>query len=373
MRRVFWSCLLVAMSFVLLAASAAAKRAPNPKCGDTITTSIKLTANLNCSARFSDGLKIGANGIVINLNGHSIIGSGGVNGFSGIVNHGFSRVTVKNGTIRNFWCDYESSDAHHERVTRVHFFLNGKNQFYGIHTTSGGGNTYSYNTAQNAAFGIASAAPVAPNTFVFNTLTGNAIGASEYSSSVKDTWTANTFSKNTGDGFYGVDSRTILTGNTSSHNGGYGFDLQCEGYGNTVVTKNTATFNGSGGIYTASCYHLKSFSTFKLNKTNNNVGAGIWSYLDKNATFDRNTANANTTNGFYFQNPSGYVIKSNLSTGNGSDGVYFLTGGSDFPSVVASNTSTNNGGYGFNADAPVTGSGDSGTANTSGLFNSVSG
>jgi hypothetical protein len=42
----------------------------NPNCGDTITSSVTLSADLLCKA--SDGLNVGADNVTINLNGHTI-------------------------------------------------------------------------------------------------------------------------------------------------------------------------------------------------------------------------------------------------------------------------------------------------------------
>lgn len=44
-----------------------------PQCGDTLRQSVKLTADLECSG--TAGLTIGANGVTINLNGHTLSGS----------------------------------------------------------------------------------------------------------------------------------------------------------------------------------------------------------------------------------------------------------------------------------------------------------
>ena len=56
------------------AGSASAKSLPSPvKCGDTLTHSVKLTADLtDCPG---DGLVIGADGITVDLNGHTIDGT----------------------------------------------------------------------------------------------------------------------------------------------------------------------------------------------------------------------------------------------------------------------------------------------------------
>jgi parallel beta-helix repeat protein len=75
-----------------------AARQPEPlRCGDTITTDTRLTANLvNCS----EGLVIGVDGITLNLNGHRI-GGAGLDGV-GIDVEGHRDVTIENGAVTGF-------------------------------------------------------------------------------------------------------------------------------------------------------------------------------------------------------------------------------------------------------------------------------
>src|SRR5262245_4910409 len=101
---------LLATGVAAIAASpAAASGSAAVHCGQTLTTSVKLNADLiDCPG---DGLVIGASGITVDLNGHTVDGvsTSTVCGAdprglpAGIANHGgFDRVTVGNGTIRQF-------------------------------------------------------------------------------------------------------------------------------------------------------------------------------------------------------------------------------------------------------------------------------
>jgi copper-binding protein NosD len=69
---------------------------PSAQCGDLVTSDIKLTADLRCAG---PGLIVKAGGIVLNLNGHSITGSGTAAGISVIKQ---ANVRIRNGTISNF-------------------------------------------------------------------------------------------------------------------------------------------------------------------------------------------------------------------------------------------------------------------------------
>jgi parallel beta-helix repeat protein len=66
-------------------------------CGQVITTSTTITNSINGCA--GGGLTIGASGITVDLNGHTIQGTGlGV----GILNEGHDDVTIRNGAVQDF-------------------------------------------------------------------------------------------------------------------------------------------------------------------------------------------------------------------------------------------------------------------------------
>jgi hypothetical protein len=72
--------------------------AANELCGQTIATSITLTADQSCA---DDGLIVGADGITIDLAGFTISGDGDPD-HVGIEVGNHSHVTIQNGTVRNF-------------------------------------------------------------------------------------------------------------------------------------------------------------------------------------------------------------------------------------------------------------------------------
>ena len=86
--------LLSGCSLFLAAAPASAQIA----CGDTVTTSITLTADLTCAG--AQGIVVGADKVTVDLGGFTLTGGGsGVGVDNGL---GFDGVVVKNGTIRLF-------------------------------------------------------------------------------------------------------------------------------------------------------------------------------------------------------------------------------------------------------------------------------
>jgi hypothetical protein len=69
-------------------------------CGQVVTTSAFLTQNMHCTG--SSGVVVGADQITIDLKGFRLRGDRAI-GDNGIDDNGFDSVTVKNGTVRNFF------------------------------------------------------------------------------------------------------------------------------------------------------------------------------------------------------------------------------------------------------------------------------
>jgi hypothetical protein len=86
---------LLTTGFAVPVARAAA---PQPTCGQTITQSVTLTADLDCQS--APALKIGAAGIVLDLGGHDVYGgvSGNVKPWM-IGDRGHDSVTVEDGSV----------------------------------------------------------------------------------------------------------------------------------------------------------------------------------------------------------------------------------------------------------------------------------
>jgi parallel beta-helix repeat protein len=152
MKNLIRLCIPAAALAMAFAAAPAAAQALT--CGDTVTNSIKLKADLDCSAEQSGGLLVGASGITIDLNGHSIIGSGGADQYEGIENDGYNRVKIVNGSIRNFQDDVLLLNTAKNVVDHVHLSLDDYNLYNGIYSTYGTGNTFSNNKVNRANYAI---------------------------------------------------------------------------------------------------------------------------------------------------------------------------------------------------------------------------
>jgi hypothetical protein len=90
--------LIAVVTFATVTASA---RASHVQCGDVITQDTTLDSDLlDCP---STGIAIGADGITLDLNGHTIDGLGSSAGGFGVVDTaGYDGVTVEHGTIQEF-------------------------------------------------------------------------------------------------------------------------------------------------------------------------------------------------------------------------------------------------------------------------------
>jgi hypothetical protein len=79
-------------------------------CGSTITSSVKLTQDVDCTNQTGvNALTIAAPGVTVNLNGYQILGPTTASNTSGIISSS-SDLTVENGTISNFVQDVQVSN-----------------------------------------------------------------------------------------------------------------------------------------------------------------------------------------------------------------------------------------------------------------------
>ena len=165
------------------AGPAAAKSPPSTvTCGDTLTRSVKLTADLtDCPG---DGILIGAAGITVDLNGHTLDGAGndGTCAFpalarNGIANPGYDRVTIQNGTVQQFSVGISAgSDTDGMSDSHVHNMVLRDNPWGGVSIGGGAGavtagNRIDHNLVSNASC----SAGLELNTGQRNTFDGNRV------------------------------------------------------------------------------------------------------------------------------------------------------------------------------------------------------
>jgi len=208
----------------------------NPPCGSTILVSTTMTASIGpCPA----GLKIGANGIVLNCAGFTINGVAGA--AVGIDLAGRTGVTVEQCNVSNFVNGFELTGGSNNILFHNTGLCNTAFDFYLSDTSL---NTLAYNTASCPAAPIANAGfyltAASNNVFISNTADGIKGYGFYLVSSLTNRLLANTANSNGIDGFYltPASKNNGLISNTANNNHQYGYKDVSVGAG-TKGTGNT--------------------------------------------------------------------------------------------------------------------------------------
>ena len=170
--------LMLAGALAVGAAPASATPASTVTCGQTLTHSVRLANDLSdCPG---DGLVIGAPGITVDLNGHTIDGVAtqiedcdvSPFGSAGIQNSGgYDGLTIKNGTLQQFFSGFNAgSDPEAMADSRLVHLVARDNRFSGLTMGSGAGDV----TNDNRIIG--------------NTVTGNGCRRASSSTAATATW-----------------------------------------------------------------------------------------------------------------------------------------------------------------------------------------
>jgi hypothetical protein len=197
---------------VLVAATHGSRHLTALSCGDTITASTTLSADLGpCGG---NGVVIGADHVTLNLNGHRILGSGGSTG----VLSGHTSVVVQNGAVVAFASNIGlSGDS--SRVVNLHVSGATAN---GI--AVGGQNSV---ISGNRVFGNG-----------LNGIFGTGAGSQ---------YTNNVLQSNVADGI-AVNNASVISGNKALNNGSQGINLSNGARASMTVTNNIANGNHLNGI-----------------------------------------------------------------------------------------------------------------------------
>lgn len=172
----------------------------------SVSGSYRLTSNLNVSDANTDGIRITAETVTIDLNGFAIIGPGTAGTGMGVRDWSAMRTTVTNGTVRDMGNNgvFLGPGAH---VYGVHVFDNN-----GQGITAGSGSIVRNNIVNNNAADGIKAGP--ENVVIGNVSTNNG-----------------------GDGIDALESCTVID-NTARSNTNYGLSLVSSGYKGNVLNDN---------------------------------------------------------------------------------------------------------------------------------------
>lgn len=329
---VVFALLLVVIGLSLAGGKPA--QATHVACGSTLIENTVLDADLTCPGT---ALTIGADGITLDLNGHTLTGPSVAPctqcpGIDGVLLSGRRGVSIKNGTITGFVFGIRldnSDDNLIQNVVVKNSNLNGISLFNDSDKNKLDGCTSANNAGGGAGFGIimnsgsdgnrvqdcvvsgnkgaagvfigggGGLPPSFENVVVHNTIIGNAgrgvfIQGGSERNVVKD----NAIHQSTIDGvFINGSFNNEVKGNTSSSNARHGVAL-VQGSSNNLVKDNTITGNGQRGIFigTATTPHPEN-NRFQDNQVTGNTSPDI-----RDGTTGQGTAG---TRNFYKDNRCG--------------------------------------------------------------------
>ena len=361
-------------------ASAAELPLEHHDCDDTISSSMKLANDLNCTGE--DGLNIIGDQLVVDLNGHRIRGNG-TN--SGIDAGSATGATIRNGTVERFDHgvvtgvnrDFSDIVAMKNDISGIHAnagvpilrnvraILNGQD---GIRVDGSGIEVFDSRASRNGSWGIHLIDParfVIKN--VVSTHNNEGLGVTDTTTIFEKKIVGSTFTENNLAGVFVENSANIsITGNTFEANGNEG--LLLDKADNVLIKKNTAVDNGQAG------FRISSFSGSDQvigNIAKRNGGSGLVGQDSGDLTVTENTFRNNTANGIDLRSTEVAVLSGTVSgntlNGNGNHGL--LAAVDDY--TIADNVAKKNGfvngsdgvGLGFSAPVDTPGSGNVATGN----------
>ena len=293
-------------------------------CGDAVTTSVILTQDLTDCV--GDGLVVGADGITVDLGGHTLDGTFADDSV-GVRNDGFDGVNITNGTVQQFERGvYLTNGANSGRIRQLTVHFNGSD---GIAVTRSTGDQVINNASLDNFTGIviseSTAVLVGKNTVEFNKESGINLVGTRNSRILRNQVHLN---DQLGEAFFGGitlsdSSWNRVDSNESSVGSGYGIALFGSD-GNTIV-KNLMGKLGSDG--------------------NNLNGIALYSGSDRN-TLRENTAANNGLDGILIAvSATNNLIKGNVASANLDDGVE----ADDSSTTITANTANVNGDLGIEA------------------------
>jgi nitrous oxidase accessory protein NosD len=237
--RVFGTLLLATAGALVIVGQA--RPAAPVACGAVLTESLTLDQDLICAGT---ALKVAADGITVDLNGHSLRGTGsGI----GIDVSGRSNVRIANGTIKNFADGIELSHADTSSIEGLTITAN----FNGVYTA------FSHDLS------------IHDNMISGNDNVGIVLFFAATSARVID----NHVLRNGSDGIYlgSTNDAGYYRGNKVDDNGGFGFQSH---QSTSTLVENTFSGNGLGGV------RIVEDSVFDYvisgNVADRNIGTGIF-------------------------------------------------------------------------------------------------
>lgn len=325
-----------------------------PACGQTITQSTTLTADLGPCPNY--GIKIGADGIVLDLGGHRIFGTPNFNDQAGVYLLGRTGARVQNGTVSDFDAGVVIEGGSRNTVTGITAIRNIGRQSESVTTRFGEGigiESSSYNQILGnraedngpfAGIGVYSqvdsdhprtiAGPSTNNVIAGNQVLNNVVGRDGFTGStdndgirIEPTYAGTAFvmasnqildntvigSGLDGIAIFGRSPGNLVRGNTSNNNGLFR-SVARRGDGiivfnfsdRTTIQSNFTSGNGDNGIRVRGPIGANPGSLNNVIQGNTSVGNAVRPTIPSaafgTAAYDLNDQNPNCDNNQWFAN-----------------------------------------------------------------------
>ena len=318
-------------------------------CGEILTRSIVATNDLiDCPG---NGIIIGANGVTVDLDGHTIDGIG-IDG--GIVNMGFDGVTIKNGVVSEF--DYGvllNPGSAKGLVTNMRVELNQEAGIALADADEGGfGNRVTDNTVVMNKLGIALYSNTRYTIVRDNHVGGNLDDGIRLEMAHENQIVENEVAASSGFGVYvyGGHDNVVLDNELDANLGGVAIGEELIASDRTRVERNTIVDSHDNGIVVMDSADVK----IQFNVVRDG-GAGVIMELARNALVKGNDLSGNVT-GIVVEESTNVMIDSNNASGGLGSGIE--AGALSANITILNNAASANGGEGIEiSDSAPTGQG----------------
>jgi parallel beta-helix repeat protein len=293
-------------------------------CGQVLEASTTLDSDLLACP--GDGLIIGAHGVTIDLNGHSLVGTGAG---AGIRNDGFDGVTVKNGAVEKFLYGVQLNPGSVGNVVDALALTTNKSAAVQLDGAA-------QNQVRNSRLEFqANDGIVIAGGSTVNVILGNTIGHSADRGILVQGSSGNVFESNrvTSSGDRGIalegSSGNRLVANTVSENGDAGIGIVL-GSNSNLVLGNTVSLNQDAAVLVTGSHDNR----VELNTVTQNGDAGVV-LTDANASLLlENTISGSGDSGIFLEFSNSSVVRAN--------DVRFNTGGIEVTSSNGNRIELNN-------------------------------
>lgn len=220
--------------------------ADSVECGDEISVDTVLTADLTCGP--GDGLEIVADGVTLDLGGHTITGPGayGAGAAAGVRVTQRTGVTVMHGTITGYQTGVVLNESRDGHVTRLTVHHNDQ----GIILAGGSGHVVDKNVAADNGRDAIKLGLSSGNRVTQNTVSGNDYGIAVADGSSRNTVDRNVASGNKyfGIAAWGPGTQNVIEKNQVSGSVHHGIQVNSDVPGITLL-QNYLSGNGDDGIH----------------------------------------------------------------------------------------------------------------------------